>query len=511
MSVMDDVFAHFLGKTPEEAQRLLDSFRNAGSAAVDQGLSAIPGMSSVKDIVTNAPAIMPPAMAAGATGAPLAPNLPNPGNPVSGMAQGAVASALSPEASQEPRGASRSWEPATPPPAPETPPVAPPASPAAPSAAPSEPAQPAPAAQDPLAAILGKDPTEDKRLRDANMAELELNRRKNLLPAAVAGFGDAVAAGANTRGAGLSTDAMKGVLASGDKALETGKTDFEQKLRNDPNSDVSKQYQALLAEMTKKSIDDPMLLGLSANQIAEKIPAIEKMMERRSKEEMERLKLRQERELAAAKAAKEPKPTTAQTAVDKQFAKTYEDFVVQGGYGKALSQLSTLEGIVTDLQGGKKNLSGAGFKMVPDIAERVVFPDKVASQQAAEQAIQEGLRATLGAQFTEREGQLFMQRGYDPNLDEKKNAEKLIRTVNQLKLMIIAKKRAADYYEENGTLNGYKGDLFTIKDGAMVKATPEDFAKMLEPTPMKRSESASPAASTGSRKTKSGISYSVEP
>lgn len=179
------------------------------------------------------------------------------------------------------------------------------------------------------------------------------------------------------------------------------------------------------------------------------------------------------------------KPVTpAQKGVDREFAKEYTKYVAGGGYADVINQIQTLEGVIGDLEGGKKNLTGpvvgtgdiSGITGLP----RKMFAGKgVAAQQAVEQSIQRSLKQTLGGQFTEREGTLFMQRGYDPQLSEKENAKKLRRAVGQLKSMALSKQKAVDYYEEHGTLTGFKGEFFTLKDGEIVKAKKEDFYKMI--------------------------------
>lgn len=168
---------------------------------------------------------------------------------------------------------------------------------------------------------------------------------------------------------------------------------------------------------------------------------------------------------AMSKAAPGAKPSEAQKAVDRNFAKDYTSYVSGGGYADVNTQIANVEDVIKRLKSGKENLTGPMISMVPDRMR----PAAKAAQQAVEQSIQRSLRQTLGAQFTENEGKLFMQRGYDPTLPERENVKKLETMIGQLKMMARAKQDAANYYEKNGTLVGYKGKMYTLANGQIVE------------------------------------------
>lgn len=336
----------------------------------------------------------------------------------------------------------------------------------------------------------------DNAARKALLEKQKKSKGIDNLTSLAAGAGDAIAGAASAFGATAKGGAQERLEAKQKQGYADESKQFEEGLQNDPNSDVSKAYRALILQVVPELGSDSNFNNMSAKAIGERLPLIDRVIKSKSDKELKEMMMEQRRQ---SMGTKEPAETTAQKAVDRTFGKTYEDFVVSGGYGKALSQLDTLEGVQKKLKKGKGNLSGAGFAAVPGFVEKVAFPNKVETQQAVEQAIQEGLRATLGAQFTEKEGERFLARAWDPNLDEAQNEKKLERAINQLKLMIIAKKKAADYYEDNGTLKGFKGDMYTIKDGVMTAVAPDAMEGMLQDTP-----------GVGPRKTKSGITYTQE-
>lgn len=101
------------------------------------------------------------------------------------------------------------------------------------------------------------------------------SRRWSLLPQALAGAGDTLSAANSVYGgpgtAGAQDSVIKGVTSN----LEDRSKQFEVGLTNDPSSDASKQYQNLLAKFLGK--DPKSFTKMSAGQIKDQIPAIEKL------------------------------------------------------------------------------------------------------------------------------------------------------------------------------------------------------------------------------------------
>lgn len=51
--------------------------------------------------------------------------------------------------------------------------------------------------------------------------------------------------------------------------------------------------------------------------------------------------------------------------------------------------------------------------------------------------------------------------------------------ITQLKSMAGAKQEAMDYFEQHGTLTGYKGSIYTLKNGEIVKVGKDGFYEMM--------------------------------
>jgi hypothetical protein len=149
--------------------------------------------------------------------------------------------------------------------------------------------------------------------------------------------------------------------------------------------------------------------------------------------------------------------TPGQKKADEAFGKDYVEFRANGGYADVDKQLTQLDGVLKDLESGKKNLTGPVLGSMPDAITAVTNPEAVSARQRVEEVIQRSLRTTLGAQFTQKEGEALIARAYNPRLGEAENASRLRSLIKQIKTMAQQKQSASDYFEKNGTIAGFKG------------------------------------------------------
>lgn len=155
----------------------------------------------------------------------------------------------------------------------------------------------------------------------------------------------------------------------------------------------------------------------------------------------------------------------AQKKVDEVFAKDYAENYVTGGVADARKNLSQLDSVIGRLEGGKENLTGPVMGNMPDVYNEMMNPNMIDVKNTIEEVVQRNLRVILGAQFTEKEGSRLIARAYNPALDEKTNSKRIRRLMTAMEQALDAKDKAAQYYEDNGTMNGFKGTAnFSMSD-----------------------------------------------
>lgn len=151
------------------------------------------------------------------------------------------------------------------------------------------------------------------------------------------------------------------------------------------------------------------------------------------------------------------KPTPMQTAVDKNWADDLVNWQINGSanFGKQMVQL---EGAVKRLKGGEE-LSGPGTTFLPGITRDWFGQAGKDVQQQIQETMQSSLKEVLGGQFAQKEGEGILARVFDPTLEEGVNAQRAERLMTQLKLAADQKNKALEYYNQNGTMNGYQGKV----------------------------------------------------
>jgi len=156
--------------------------------------------------------------------------------------------------------------------------------------------------------------------------------------------------------------------------------------------------------------------------------------------------------------------TLGDKKVDETFAKEYSDFVT-GGYADVQKNIGQLDEAIKNLESAKPGtITGPSIGMLPRPALSALNPKAMATMEAVEEVAQRNLRLVLGAQFTEKEGERLIARVYNSYLPEAENVKRVKRLQTQIKDAAEAKKSAAEYFQKNGTLKGWKGKLWTMAD-----------------------------------------------
>lgn len=294
MSVIDDALSAILkGANPdasdEDIQSQVAGLKQSGGEAVNQALSFIPGLNGMKDAASNIPAMANATkdnpivqdIAKGVTGEPISSSVPNPGNPVSGAVQGLITGAYADPKPSAPSATPMPSEPTAPAPQPTIEPTEAPA----PKSSPKEPAK------DDTAALLA--PSNDNDARNKMLQEAEKRRKLAIIPEAIGGVADAIGTGARAFGVNAPVDAQDKLLAQAKENFEQSKTLFEDKTKNDPNSDISKSYRQMVLQIAPDLAKQPTFQNMSAQAIGDKLPLIDTMMKARAAEDSKKVGLAQ--------------------------------------------------------------------------------------------------------------------------------------------------------------------------------------------------------------------------
>ncbi|MXO67793.1 hypothetical protein GRI72_02960 [Altererythrobacter marinus] len=146
--------------------------------------------------------------------------------------------------------------------------------------------------------------------------------------------------------------------------------------------------------------------------------------------------------------------TPGQRKVDEAFATDYADWTAGGGLAGLENKLRVLEEALDTIE-GSDTITGPVFGRLPKFIQQMVNPASQDVRADVERAIQETLRQTLGAQFTQKEGEGILARTFDPTQNEESNARRLRNLISELRSSGAAKDSAARYYEQHGTIKGW--------------------------------------------------------
>jgi len=165
--------------------------------------------------------------------------------------------------------------------------------------------------------------------------------------------------------------------------------------------------------------------------------------------------------------------TPGEEGLDKAFVKELSDFQAGGGFADADKQIEQLKLVRTriseSINNRKKkksfeNLSDPRYGFIPDKLLAFGVPEAIEVKEQVEEVVQRNLKLILGGQFSEKEGENLIRRAYNESLDETVNFDRVNRLVEQMHVALQTKREAANYFNENGTLKGWKGSLPTHED-----------------------------------------------
>ena len=145
------------------------------------------------------------------------------------------------------------------------------------------------------------------------------------------------------------------------------------------------------------------------------------------------------------------KLTKAQEVVDSEFGKEYAGWT-SGGRDGAYSEIEKLKSVAANLKSGKVTTGGLTGTMPDRLTSKAVLEARADVQST----VMNSLRAILGAQFTEKEGERIIKNTWNESDATENNLARVNRLVADLEAKAAAKDSKSQFYEEAGSLRGYK-------------------------------------------------------
>ena len=168
------------------------------------------------------------------------------------------------------------------------------------------------------------------------------------------------------------------------------------------------------------------------------------------------------------------KLSPAQVAIDKDTGKEISQWVNLGGRSVVDTQLKKIDSVIDMLEKGKR-ISGpeiAAANAFGDAALSTISPEALQARDVIGGVIQSDLRAVLGGQFAQKEGEQLLARGFNIAAEPSYNLERLIDLRNQIANRASAKEASVKYFQEKGTMAGYTGPTYDIGTKVDESASP---------------------------------------
>ena len=200
-------------------------------------------------------------------------------------------------------------------------------------------------------------------------------------------------------------------------------------------------------------------------------------------------------------------PTEFEKQLDQKGSNVYVSWALEGGAANARARIAALQDVVNKLEasatGKGPALSGVQIQVIPEALRPLLVPAAQEARQNAERVIQDGLRAILGAQFTQVEGENFLKRAFDPALGPDRNARRLRLILEQMKESAKQAQSISDYVEANRSLRGFKGSYPSLSQFEAVLA--KDSPPEREGQPAAQTAPTAPAAAVRRREIAPGV------
>jgi hypothetical protein len=148
----------------------------------------------------------------------------------------------------------------------------------------------------------------------------------------------------------------------------------------------------------------------------------------------------------------------AEKSRDSEAGKQLANWDSQGR-ATVTSNIEALNNVIGGLEDGQIKTRGFidALPFGADWARAIMNPEAQDAKDRVQGVIFQTLRETLGAQFTEREGQRLVEASYNAKLGPEQNAARLRDYTKNLQRAAEARESQLQYLKENRTLQGYTG------------------------------------------------------
>lgn len=225
---------------------------------------------------------------------------------------------------------------------------------------------------------------------------------------------------------------------------EIQRKEVDYQAQNDPNSQVSQQMREHLKYVIPNIESKlPNFNELSAARVKQILPDLYKKYEKDLQHQRDMQKLASE------------KSNTAQSSLDRLYAKQYLDWNTSGK-AAARKNIDRLKNAKALLEKRKNDLVGTSGRVTGRLPDLFRSEESIALRQDVHSSAVGALRATLGAQFTENEGERIMAMSYDEKLSPDQNIAKIDAAIRELEEGYNANDSMTEFYEGKGSLKGFK-------------------------------------------------------
>lgn len=168
--------------------------------------------------------------------------------------------------------------------------------------------------------------------------------------------------------------------------------------------------------------------------------------------------------LRADQEAAKKAPTEGEKTIDREFGKKVVNWNATGR-AEYKTNMAKLKRALEILEAKKDDFLGVTGKKEGIVPKLFRSSENIAAQQDVEQVATASLRAALGAQFTEKEGERIMAQSFDKDLEEEQNIQKIKDTIATLEERARALDDMNEFFKKNRSLRGYTGKTFGNFDG----------------------------------------------